>query len=236
MKIDRPYDQFLEIFRTSNRESRELLKYVFEKSDNISLWIIGLSIGGISIFANNIADIQTVISPCFLRPILLLLSISVTCGIMYRGLFLYYFVLLDNTLRGINIALSDQKPISIDSHLNCKESFKELVEKLNDRFGEDLLYLIPAFDRIDKSAKDELYKSIFDHYLNNVQTDLDNAVDLVAETYSESFGKSKDKILKKLNSPNTGSLLKWTLRLTTAFYFIYIITFIASLFTFVYAT
>jgi len=239
MKIDRPFDQFIEISRTSNRESRELLKYVFEKSDNISLWIIGLSIGGISIFANNIADIQKVISPCFLRPILFLLSISVTSGIMYRSLYLYFFVLLDNTLRGIDIAFSNQKTMDFESTLDGKETFQELVEKLKDGFGEDLSYLIPVFDKIDNKAKEELYKSVVDHYLKRVdfaQTDANIALDFIADTYSKFFGKAKDKIKNEFNSSNAGRKFKWSLRLTTAFYFIYITTFIASLFTFVYAT
>ena len=65
--IDRPFDQFRDIFNKSSQDSRDLLKYVFEKSDNISLWIIGLAIGGISIFANKIADIQKAISPDILN-------------------------------------------------------------------------------------------------------------------------------------------------------------------------
>lgn len=239
MKIDRPFDQLREIFRTSNRESRELLKYVFEKSDNISLWIIGLSIGGISIFANNIADIQKTISPCLLRPILLLLAISVTSGIIYRGLYLYFFVVLNNTLRGIDIAFSNQKTMDTESNLNGKETFKELVEKLKDGFGDDLSYLIPAYDNIDNTAKAELYKSIVTHYLKSVefaQKDTALAMDFVADTYSKFYGISKEKFLKKLNSHNSGRQYKWTLRITTLFYFIYILTFIAALFVFVSAT
>lgn len=239
MNIDRPFDQFLEIFRSSNRESRVLLKYVFEKSDNISLWIIGLSIGGISIFANNIADIQKVISPCFLRPILFLLSISVTSGIIYRLLYLYFFVVLDNTLRGIDIAFSNQRTMDFESILDGNETFKELVETLKDGFGEDLSYLIPVYDNIDTKAKEELYKSVVDHYLKRVnfaQTDANTVLDFIAETYSKFYGKSKEKILRQFNSPNPGRQYKWTLRLTMIFYVIYITTFIAALFTFVYAS
>jgi hypothetical protein len=240
MKIDRPFDQFREISRTANRESRDLLKYVFEKSDNISLWIIGLSIGGISIFANNIADIQKVISPCFLRPILLLLAISVTSGIIYRGLYLYFFVVLNNTLRGIDIAFTNQKTMDTESNLNGSETFKELIDKVKDGFGDDLSYLIPAFDKIDEKARIEVYKSVVDHYLKSVefaQKDTDLALDFIADTYSKFYGISKEKFLMKLKKPNSGSSqYKWTVILITTFYFIYILTFIAALFTFVYAS
>lgn len=240
MKIDKPFDQLREIFRTSNNDSKELIKYVFEKSDNISLWIIGLSIGGISIFANNIADIQKVISPCYLRPILLLLTISVTSGIIYRGLFLYFFVVLNNTIRGIDIAFSNRKMMDTESRLTRKETFNELVDKVLDGTGDDLSYLIPAFNNIDKTAREILYRSVVDHYLKSVkfaQKDTDLALEFVADTYSKFYGMNKEKLLNKIKNPGKASgQYKRTLILTTIFYFIYILTFIAALFTFVYAT
>ncbi len=239
-KIDRPFDQFREIFRTSSQESKELLKYVFEKSDNISLWIIGLSIGGISIFANNIADIQKVISPGYLKPILFLLTVSVTSGIIYRGLYLYFFVVLNNTLRGIEISFSKQKTMDTESSLTGNESFKELIDKVKSGFGEDLSYLLPAFENIDDNARVEVYNSIVSHYLRCIefaQRDTELALDFVADTYSKFYGKNKQKLLKKLKQPNSGvNQYRLTLIFTTIFYFIYILTFIAALFTFVCAS
>jgi hypothetical protein len=239
IRIDRPFDQIREIFRTTNRENRELLKYVFEKSDNISLWIIGLSIGGISIYANNIADIQKTISPCFLQPILLLLTISVTSGIIYRGLFLYFFVVLNNTQRGIDIAFSNQKTMDTESRLTGKETFKELIEKVKDGLGDDLSHLIEAHEIIDDKNKKILYQSVVDHYLKSVdfaQKDTSLAFDFIADTYSKFTGTSKANYLKKFSSHNAGRQYKWTLWLTTIFYLTYILTFISALFTFVLAT
>lgn len=238
MKIDRPFIQLTEIIRESNRNNRELFKYIFEKSDNISLWIIGLSIGGISIFANNIADIQKSIAPCLLKPILLLLTISVTSGIIYRVLYLYFFVVLNNTLMGIDIAFSNKKTMDMESCLNGNETFKELIEKVKDGFGEDLSYLTSAYSDIDDKAKLVLYKSVVEHYLKYVEFALEDsnlALDFIADTYSKFCGISKEKFLKKLTSYNSGRQYKWTLRITTVFYFIYILTFIASLFAFIFA-
>lgn len=239
MKIIRPFDQFLEIFRTSNRESKELLKYVFEKSDNISLWIIGLAIGGISIFANNIADIQKVISPCYLKSILLLLSISVTSGIIYRGLYLYLFVLLDGIIRGIDIAFSNQEMMDLESNLNGSETFSEVVNNLKDGFGEDLSYLIAAYDNINTEAKQELYDSVVNHYLKRVesaQSNANSALDFVADTYSKFFGKSKEKFLKEFKENSVAKKYTWIVGLTSLFYVVYILAFVSALFTFVIAS
>jgi hypothetical protein len=239
MKIERPFDRFLEIFRTSNRESKELLKYVFEKSDNISLWIIGLAIGGISFFANNIADIQNIISPCYLKPILLMLAISVTSGIIYRGLYLYLFVLLDDSCRGIDIAFSNQEMIDLESNLDGSESFSQVVDTLKNGFVEDLSCLIPVYEKINAEAKQELYDSVVNHYLKRIefaQLDANNALDFVADTYSKFFGKSKEKFLKALNDGSFAKKYKWTICLTSIFYVVYILAFILALFTFVLAT
>jgi hypothetical protein len=240
MKVKMPFDQILEIFRESNQENKKLLKFVFEKSDNISLWIIGLAIGGISIFANNIADIQKVISPCFLRPILLLLSISVTSGIIYRGLYLYFFVLLDNIYRGIDIAFTNTEMMDIESTLNGSETFPEVIEVLKrSGFREDLSYLIPVYEKINEEAKRELYDSVVNHYLNRVefaQNNVNEAFDFVADTYSKFFGKSKEEYIKEFNGKSGAKKYKWAASLTSIFYVVYILAFISALFTFVLAT
>ena len=237
MQAPRPFDQYREIFRTQNAESKELLKFVFKKSDSISLWIIGLSIGGISIFANNIANIQKVLDPYYLKPILILLAISVTDGIIYRAYFLYFFVVLNNTQRGIDIAFSNESSMDTENLLNGNETFEELITAVKDNSG-DLSYLLNVYNTIDNNGKSILYKSVVDHYLESVEfakNDTALVVDFIADTYSKFTGISKEKYLKKINSHNAGRQYKWTLRLTTAFYFTYILSFIVALFLFVYA-
>ena len=237
MQAPRPFDQYRQIFRTQNAESKELLKFVFEKSDSISLWIIGLSISGISVFANNIANIQKVLPPSCLKPILLLLAVSVTAGIIYRALFLYFFVVLNNTQRGIDIAFSNELSMDTESLLNGNETFEELIKVVKDNSG-DLSYLLNVYNTIDENAKVILYKSVVDHYLKSVEfakEDTTLVVDFIADTYSKFTGVSKEKYLKKINSHNAGQQYKWTLRLTTVFYLTYILTFVAALFLFIYA-
>lgn len=238
MKAERPFDQLRGLFRASNRDNKELLKFVFEKSDSISLWIIGLAIGGISIFANNIANAQKSICPEMLRPILLLLAISVTTGIIYRSLYLYFFVVLSNTQQGMDIAFSNQKTMDTESVLEGNETFKDLVGKIKNNCG-DLSYLIKPYEAVDEKAKAELYNSIVAFYLNTVvfaQTDTGLFIDFAADTYSKFTGIRKEKYLKKISSHNAGRQYKWTLRIVSLFYIIFILTFITALFTFVYAT
>jgi len=195
MQAERPFVQIRELFRNINKENRELLRYVFEKSDSISLWIIGLSIGGISVIANNIADVQKARSSNHLRPLLLLLAISVTSGIIYRILYLYFFVVLTHTQQGIDIAFSNQKAMDAESLLEGNESFKELIETVASNLG-DLSYLLIEYNRSDEQNKLLLYQSVVDSYLlsvNFAQKDTENIMDFVADTYSNFTGISKEK-------------------------------------------
>jgi hypothetical protein len=239
MKIDRPFDQLREIFRAVNHENRELVKYVFEKSDSISLWIIGLSIGGISIFANNIADIQRAIPLCKLRPILLLLAISVTSGIVYRGLYLYFFSILNNTMRGIDIAFSNRQMMHTNSELTGKETYEELLHKIRSGTGEDFFHLMSEYNMMDDGAKQNRYNQMVDFYLRSVEfakKDTESALDFIADTYSKFYGVSKRKFLKQItNGGDAAAQYRRTLILTSICYLIYITSFCTALFLFVFS-
>lgn len=238
MNIERPFNQYLEMSRANNRANWDLLKYVFEKSDNISLWIISIAIGAISIFANNIADVQSVISLYYLKPILLMLTTSVTSGIIYRGLYLYLFVLMDANHRGIDMAFSNQKMMDFESTLNGSESFSELISTLKSGFGEDLSYLIAIYENVDEKIQKELYESVVNHYLRRVEfaiMDANTAKDFISETYSNFFGGKKEKLRELLDDTSTGKRFNLVLIVTKIFYLIYILAFISALFTFVAA-
>lgn len=240
MTAIRPFDKIRKIFKDSVSENDDLLKYIFEKSDSISLWIIGLAIGSVSLVANNIADIQKTISPEYLKPILLLLTISVVAGIFYRSYYLYFFIVLTNTRKGLQIAFSNNEYKTMDtkSVLLGNETFAQLTDIVKSGFNEDLSYLVDAYENIDYPAKVVLYKSVVDHYLQLVELAKNEeriALEFVAETYNKFTGVNPAKFIKKLNRHNSGRHYKWTLRITMTLYIIYVLSFILALFTFVIA-
>jgi hypothetical protein len=183
--IDRPFDQFRDTFKEANTRSKELFKYVFEKSDSISLWIIGLSVGGISIFANNIGKVKDAINPHFLSPILYLLAISVTSGILYRILYLNLYVFLSQTLDGIDVAFTRKKTMDTESFLNGNETFEGVLIVIQNGTGENLNHLLPMYNDADDKGKQILYDSTVKHYLESVEfakRDTELAIDFAADT------------------------------------------------------
>jgi hypothetical protein len=238
MKAERPFNILRDIFKRNNKEARELTKYIFEKSDSISLWIIGLSIGGVSLFANNIADIQSTISHCYLKAIIFLLAISVITGLIYRSLFLYFFVLLDGNHRGIDIAFSRIPTMDDESFLNGDETFQELISAVKDNLG-DLSTLLIEYEQKNETEKFKLYSSVVDSYKLSVEfakKDLEMALDFVAETYANFTGTTKEKFRKQMEGNTSGLSYKWTIRLTSFFYLIYLLSFISALLLFAIST
>lgn len=240
MTLVRPFVKIKRIFKDSLNQDEELAKYVFEKSDNISLWIIGLSIGALSIVANNIADIQRALSPVYLKPILLLLAVSITSGIFYRAFYLYFYVIVTYANKGLQIAFSesDSKTMDTESRLEGNETFEQLLDIHMNGFEEDLGYLKDTYNAIDETQKKILYKSVLDHYAKLIEYAKNEeklALEFAAETYNKFTGIGKDKFIKKMLKPKTGNHYKWVIRITTGLYLIYLLTFICALFIFVIA-
>jgi len=234
--IERPFNQLRDLFRENNKLNKELLRYVFEKSDNISLWIIGLAIGGITIFANNIGKVKGAINSDSLLPILYLLAASVTTGILYRISYLYFFVVLEQTANGIDIAFSRQETMDTESFLKGNETYEELLKVVESGTGADFAHLIQLHINSDETNKKLLYDSMVKHYLESVafaKKDRELAFDFIADTYSKFIGISKEKYIKRMESQNIGRQFKWTLRITSFLYFSFILTFIIALFLFV---
>ncbi len=235
--MQRPFDLIRDVFRESNQQNKELLKYVFEKSDGITLWVIGIAVGGISIIINNIANVKSQIQPDSLHAILILLSICVSAGLTYRSSFLYYFVRLSHTARGIDIALSTHALMDTEPNLNGNETFSELLQKVREGFGDDLTHLIPLYSVSSEEDKVKLYNSVVVHYIKSVdfaKRDMEAAFDFVAETYANLTGSKKQKTLDAMQAKQTFFTDFKVLVICSIFYCIYIASFLSALFLFAF--
>ncbi len=231
--IDRPFNQIRDTFKEANTRNKDLVKYVFEKSDSISLWIIGLSIGGISIFANDIGKVKSSINSGYLTPILYLLAISVASGIIYRVLYLNFFVLLNHIMDGIDLSFDRKKTMDTESFLEGNETFEQLLIVIQNSTGENLQAKLPLYNASDERGKKILYDYTVGYYLANVdfaKKDTDLAFDFAAGVYADFFGSTKEKYKKKLTNGNFGKKYKISLIFLAILYLTYNLTFITALF------
>jgi len=233
--IERPFNQYRDTFKDVNAKNKDLVKYVFEKSDSISLWIIGLAIGGLSIFANDIGKIKRAVSASHLSPILYLLATSVTAGILYRIFFLRFYVILNQISDGIDISFTRRETMDTESFLKGDETYDVLLLVIKNGTGEDLNHLLPLYNSSDDNGKRILYDSAVKHYLASVEfakRDTELAIDFAADTYSKFIGAEKENIKRKITKGNSGREYKFFKALTLILYIIYNLAFIIALFLF----
>lgn len=233
--IDRPFDQIRDTFKDVNAKNKDLVKYVFEKSDSISLWIIGLAVGGISIFANDLGKVKGTIPSCYLSVILYLLATSVTAGILYRIFFLRFYVVLSHISDGIDISFSRRETMDTESFLKGDETYEGLLLVIKNGTGEDLSHHLQLFNNSDDNGKRILYDRAIKHYLESVEfakRDTELAFDFAADTYSKFTGADKDKFKNKMTKGDSGKEFKFFKALTVILYIIYNLAFFVALFLF----
>jgi hypothetical protein len=79
--LETPFDSWRKFFRKHNSKTKEFAKYAFEKLDTLSNWLIGLSIGAVSLLVSEFKDINKLLTFGQSKTIFLFLFISVICGI-----------------------------------------------------------------------------------------------------------------------------------------------------------
>lgn len=237
--LNDPYIQIRKLYRATNNESKEFAKYAFEKVDSISIWIIGLSIGSISLFASNIKNIKLAVQGhglFNLNTILLLLFISVVCGIFYRIIFLLFYMNLNNAFRGMDIALSDEETMDTESMLLGEEDFNQLHKLVSQYIDiDDNLKL--QYQNAPAPVKTHIIKLLISDYEFGVKraNKLKELVfDNVSTLYSTFFPMNKDKLLNDmLNPKNTiRNKLKFLAWLCIGLYITFMGLFLVALATF----
>ena len=163
---ERPYKTIRRFARKNNAETKETVKDVFEKSDNLSLWIIGISLASISLLVSSFNDITKHITPTDLKVVFVSLFISVLCGVSCRIITIWFYILTNAGFRILDFLLADDERMETESSLDGDETFEDLVS-LNSQF-ENMNYLIEKYCIGNDTTKYKMHKDIIASYLKNV--------------------------------------------------------------------
>jgi len=82
-----PFETVTETFFENLDRLKENQRYNFSNSEKFMIWIVGFSIGGLFIIVSNLTQFNQSFSHNILKTILILLSISIISGIVYRWAF-----------------------------------------------------------------------------------------------------------------------------------------------------
>jgi hypothetical protein len=228
--LERPYITLRKFFRKNNLEAKELTKYIFDKSDSITLWVIGLALGSMGILVSTLKDINKYLTTGEVKTIFLFLLISAFCGIFYRITFLYYYTLVDTAFRHIDYILSDYECMDIDGELDGSETFDDLI-RLNSQY-QDLSSLKEIFNSSTEEVKDKLYDDMVSFYYESTKwakKDFDLAIKHIAQVYNDNLGIDKKYFdVNKKSSFKKIDIAKWIC------FILYIVFILSFLFAFAY--
>jgi len=228
--MKRPFETVTETFFENLDKLKENQRYNFNNSEKFMIWIVGFSIGGLSIIATNLTQFNQSFSHCIVKTILILLSTSIISGISYRWTFYLFQIQYQNIEFHLQGAFSNKEIMETDpDDLTNETDIKEVVRRLKIDFDEDVSFVLEDYSQVNDAGKLFLLNDLKAHYKKvgeSVKAEFEFAMKYVKKTYKEAFGYSDKKIDKLFNS-NTAKKLKiygWT---TAIAFFISCLSFIA---------
>ena len=223
--LERPFITIRRLARKNNALTKDTVKYVFELSDKFSLWIIGLSLASISLLVSSFDDITKHISPNNLKVVFLFLFISSFCGIIFRLLFIWYYILTDAAFRVVDFILDpDNEHMDTEPILNGNENFNDLIDLVTpfEELPTDIQKIYNASNDITKKKMYDDMIVLYTKHTTWAKQDTDFTMEYLADVYNTHLGISKNKF-KKEPSPRTLNFVKY---LSIVLYFSFLLSFL----------
>lgn len=207
-----PFETVTEIFFENLDKVKENQRYNFNNSEKLMIWIVGFSIGGLSIIVTNLTQFNQSFSHCTIKTVLILLSISIVSGILYRWSFYLFQIQYQNVEFYLQGAFSNKEIMEINpDDLTDETDIKEVVRRLKIDFDEDASFVLNDYLKVNDAGKLFLLNDLKAHYKkvgDSVKAEYDLAIKYVKQTFKEAFGLS-DKKTDKLFKPKTAKKLKF---------------------------
>jgi len=220
--MKRPFDTVKEIFADNLERSREDTKFMFEQADKFMVWIVGFSIGGLSLIVSNIINLDKKFNYYSIKSILILLAISIITGIIYRIAFSIFQAKFRETEFYIEGAFSNKEIMNINpDDLSQEVDIKQIIKKINDDYGEDLSYILPIYENANQQYKDFIIEDLKRYYKKTgewVKEDWNFSINYAKEVYKKAFGFSDSKIDKVFNEDASKLLKFWRRIVAVSFY------------------
>lgn len=204
-----PFDEIIDIYSENLERVRENQLRNFENSEKFMLWIVGFSIGGLSLIISNFTSFHNHYDSKIIKIVLIFLTISVISGIIYRWAFYSFqihYQAIEFYLKGAfsnrETMLTHRQDVSIET------DFRKLVFLIKYDFGEDLKYKIEEYDNANENLKQFLLNDIKNYYTIRNELaikDYESAIKYVDDIHKKAFGLS-DKKIERIKNVNHAKL------------------------------
>jgi hypothetical protein len=224
-----PFETITETFFENLDKLKENQRYNFERSEKFMLWIVGFSIGGISLIATNLTEFNKLFTHFTLKTVFILLIISIISGIIYRWAFYLFQIQYQTVEFYLQGAFSNKKTMAMDpKDLTNETDIKEVLRRLKIDYDEDASFILEDYNKVTPEGKAFLLNDIKKHYKkvgDNVKKEYDFAINYSKETFQKAFGFS-DKRINKMFDPINPKKLKVLARITTVAFILCCLSFV----------
>ena len=201
--MKRPFEVITEHSLKNLERVRENQLYNFSNSEKFMVWIVGFSIGGISIIFTNLTSLNELYIHSIIKLVLCCLCLSIITGLIYRYSFYkfqYYYQSIEFYLQG---AFSKTQMMEVDpKDLSNINDIHEIVRLLKDDYDLDYFYVLETYNNYDESNKEIIRNNLKNNYKKtgeSIKREYEFTQNYVKEVHMKGFGVSKKKIDKLLN-------------------------------------
>lgn len=228
--MKRPFEFVMDNFFENLDKVKENQRYNFNNSERFMIWIVGFSIGGLSIIVTNLAQFTNSFDYGTTKIILILLSISIISGILYRWFFYIYQIHYQNIEFYLQGAFSNQQIMEVNpDDISNENDIKEVIRLLKVDFDDDVTHVLDEYSKLTPEGKLIVLNDLKSRYqiiARGIKREFEFAMSYAKDTYKEAFGLS-DKIAERMFQPNSSKRFKLFGRLTSISFLISCLSFIA---------
>lgn len=228
--MKRPFDVVRGTILRNIISSKETSKFLFEHSDKLLVWIVGFSIGGITIIVTNLTELNKSFTHFDLKLILLFFSISIIFGIIYRISFYFYFIHYKNMEIFIEVSFSENEMMNIHfKDVSQVNNVLEMERMIKQDFGKKYYDIAELPETITDENKEDMLlslRSLYTTLCTLSKKEFDDAIKSTKEFFQKSYGLSDKKIDKIFSNNNSYKWLKFYVWLTSISFLICCISFI----------
>lgn len=214
-KMKRPFDAMMEVVAEHLAVARENQRFNQQQSDKLMIWLVGFCVGGIALIIGNMEKLQERFSYPLLKHMILLLSVSIVSGLIYRIALFYYVIYYQNAEYFLKSYFNNEEVMETDpDEIREEEDVNQVVRRLQIDFGEDHWHRLAQYDQLDSAeAKTGFRQSLIDRYFNLARFAKEDeriGTDFVLKGYQHAFGLSEKQLRGAAQVNNATRLKRWT--------------------------
>ncbi len=211
--MERPFDTQLRQSYETLEKTKENFIFNFNQNDKILVWVVGFSITAISLIVSNISDLNNNYSLNVVKAILVLLTISIISGIVYRLSALLYLTEYQNTLFYLEGAFSKEKTMPTETReLKNPDDIHEIYQKIKVDFEQDYSDIVGLYNSSQTTESKQYYldflKAEYTRLAEWSANEYKYADEYVKSVFKKAFGLTEKKMKSIFKGKNNSFYLK----------------------------